>query len=345
MSSQSRRRPGVVAAAALAGVVAFQLLAVFSFAYVRTAAEPTDLPIAVVAPEPAAGEIATTLTERAEGALDVSTYASAEEARAAILDRDTYGALVFPEGPPDGDAEPEVTLLVAGAASPQLATMLGDLLGPAVAAQGATLTVEDVRPADPDDPSGAALLVTALPLVLTSLGAGLLPALLAPGRRGVHALALVSFAAAGGTLIAFLLVDGLGVLPGSTWELAGVLALGMLALALTGYASERLLGRAGLGLAMLVMLLIGVQAAGVPAPELLPDVWRQLGPWLPPLALVSTLRNVAYFDAAAITTPLTVLGAYAAVGALALIPWRRRGRGEHDAVTHDSTEPQTTQVS
>jgi hypothetical protein len=93
----------------------------------------------------------------------------------------------------------------------------------------------------------------------------------------------------------------------------------------TGLA--RLLGPPGIGLAALIVFLIGNPGSGAAsAPELLPGFWRAVGPLLPPGAGATALRNVAYFDGAALATPLIVLAAFAALGAVLLLAPKRRAQ-------------------
>jgi hypothetical protein len=115
----------------------------------------------------------------------------------------------------------------------------------------------------------------------------------------------------------------LGLLPGPYLALAGVAALIILAMALPAAGLVRLLGPGGLGLAAVTFLFIGNPGSGNgSAPELLPGFWRAVGPLLPPGAGGTALRNVAYFDGAALGRPLVVLVGFVAVGG-ALLALRR----------------------
>ena len=96
-------------------------------------------------------------------------------------------------------------------------------------------------------------------------------------------------------------------------------------MALPAAGLVRLLGPHGLAPAAVLFLLIGNPGSGNgSAPELLPGFWRAVGPLLPPGAGGTALRNVAYFDGAALARPLLVLLAFAAVGAALLAVSRRR---------------------
>ena len=208
-------------------------------------------------------------------------------------------------------------VVVASAASPAIAQALR--LGP-----GAHAEVRDVVPIDPDDPRGATLSAIFLPLIIASLPAALLLAKLPRSRRGLVT-ALAGTAVGGGLLVTALVGPLLGLLPGPHLALAGVAALIVLAMALPATGLVRLLGPHRLAPAALLFLLIGNAGSGNgSAPELLPGFWRAVGPLLPSGAGGTALRNVAYFDGAALARPLLVLLAFAAVGAALPAVSRRR---------------------
>jgi hypothetical protein len=288
--------------ALVAGLLVLQLVAVLAFVLPAHKPEPHGVPVGVV------GAPATALEH--EAAFDVHTYAGTADAEAAIRDRDVYGALVAPER----------RMLVASAASPAVAQALTQL----ASEQGAT--VRDVVPIDADDPRGATLNALFLPFIIVSLPAALLVAHLGLRRRETLA-TLGGLAGLGGLLVAGVVGPVLGLLPGPYLALSGVAALVILAMALPAAGLVRLLGPRGLGLAALTFLFVGNPGSGnATATELLPGLWRGVGPLLPPGAGGTALRNVAYFDGAALAGPLAVLLAFALTGAALLLVRRRPAR-------------------
>lgn len=289
MSATARRAAVVV----LVAVVA-QALLVALFVLPGHAPEPHGVPVAVVGP-------AEPVQARAGDALDVIPVPNAEAARAAVLDREAYGALL----PADE------TLLIASAASPAVAQLLTQALPAA--------TVEDVRPLDPDDPRGATFNLLLLPLVVIALPLALVLARLPATGLGVAGVVLAFAALAGLTVMAVVRL-WIGALPGPYLALAGVAALVVTAVTLFATGLARRLGPPGVGVAALVVFLLGNPTSGAAsAPELLPDGWRAIGPLLPPGAGITALRNTAYFDGAALAQPLLVLAAFAAAGLLLLL--------------------------
>ena len=308
----NERRHPPVAASVLGGVLV-QALLVLAFVVPGHAPEPHDVPVAVAGPPEAAEAVADQVEQRRPGAFEIVNVPDAEEAEQAILDRDAYGALI----PADN------RLLVATAASRPVA----QILEVAFAETGATTT--DVRPLDPDDPLGATLGLIGIPLIVVCLPVGLLLARLPLKAAIAGALA---FAALAGLAVIAVIHGWLGALPGPYPALAAIAALMVAAVVLPAVGFVRLLGPPGLGIVALVIFVIGNPASGAAtATELLPGFWRQVGQLLPPGAGITSLRNTAYFDGAALTRPLIVLVAFAA-GGLALIalsgrlPQRQPGR-------------------
>ncbi|WP_426362719.1 ABC transporter permease [Streptomyces sp. E-08] len=293
-------------------VVAALVLAVFAWPAARIA--PRDLPIGVAGPATAADGVERELG-RHDGAFEVHRYADAGAARAAIEDRDVYGAMVVTPGGTE--------LLTASAGSPVVAGLLRE----AVAAQapaGAPVTVTDVVAAPAGDPRGAVLGASLLPLALAGAATGVVTVLL--GLRGARAAAVLVGASALAGLVGAALADSwLGALNGGWWAEAGVLGLTVLAIGSAFAGLATLLGKPGFGLAAALTILLGNAFSGMSsAPELLPTGVGALGQWLPPGAAGSALRSVSAFDGAAAGGPLLVLSLWAAAGLAATALGARR---------------------
>ncbi|MEV5972769.1 ABC transporter permease [Streptomyces sp. NPDC051921] len=299
-------------------VVAFAL---WAFAWPAARIAPRDLPIGLAGPASVTTPLAQRLAER-DGAFEVHRYADAAAARAAIEDRAVYGAIVAtPRGP---------ELLTASAASPVVAGLLRE----AVAAQlpaGTLPKVTDVVAAPSADPRGAVLAAGLLPLALAGAASGVVTTML--GLRGARAAVALGGAAALAGLTGAALADSwLGAFTGSWWSEAGVLALTVLAVGSTFTGLAALIGRPGLGLGALLMILLGNPFSGVSsAPELLPAPVGTVGQWLPPGAAGTALRSVAYFDGAGAGPALLVLSAWTVAGLTAVLAGARLGAARTDA--------------
>jgi hypothetical protein len=326
----------------VAGVVALQALMVTVFAWPATKLEPRDLPVAVAGPAPAAQAFAGQLDRARPGAFEVTTVPDAAAADRRLRDREAYAAFVLGPIAPSGTAASQpgsqrsyglAGLHVASAASPtvaQLLTQASQTLG-----QGRPGPVQDVVAADSDDPRGAALASGLLPLVLTSLAAGLLLALRV-GSRLARVLGLSTYAVLAGLVATAIVQYGLGALPGDYLANAAVVALLTLAMAAAAAGLGTSLGPAGVALAVLAVFLVGNPLSGLTAaPELLPQPWGAVGQLLPPGAGGTLLRSVAFFDGAGAATQAWALTAWAGAGLLlAAIPGVSRLRAPSRTRSH-----------
>jgi hypothetical protein len=278
-------------------VIAILLQATFVFFFVFPThdPEPNGLQVGVVGAPDTAQAFAGRLEAESQG-FDVTRYASEADARQAIEDRDSYGAFVI--GP--------ARLLTAPAASFTVATLLEDI-GRGVGVR----RVVEVVPLDGDDPRGTTLNAFVLPLVITSILAGLIASQLVPDLRlPLRLVALLGAGAVAGVIDMLIVGTAIGALPG-----AALIALAFIGLALTTAGFIRLVGPLGTFAGFALFLMIGNPAAGLgTAPELLPSPWMEIGPLLPPGAVGSALRNVAYFDGTELLGPLLVLAAWSAAG-------------------------------
>jgi hypothetical protein len=310
------RATGIVAG--LAVVIA---LVAIAFALPAARSKPHDVPIGAAGPQVASGQVAETLEQHAPGAFDITYYPGEAALRDAIRNRDVYGGISLgPEGR---------TLLVATGASPAVAQLLGQV-GTGIAQHaGVALKTEDVAPPTADDPRGAGLAASALPITL----AGLLPAiaLVLVLRREVWTrfAAVVVFAGVAGLTVAALLRFVLGSIDANFWGVACGLTLGVLASGLSMLGLGSLFGRAGLVAGALTALLLGNPLSGLAgAPELLPSGWGTFGQWLPQGANATLLRSTAFFDGAGAATAIAVLSLWVLAGVtLIVIAAVRTGKG------------------
>jgi len=290
------------------GLVVLLAILASAFTWPPSELEPRSLPI-VVAGDAATADRAVSSLEAAAGsdAFDIHVVADRAEAVAAIEDREAYGALL----PADRE------LLVASAAGPAVAQLLTQI---ARASEPAT-TVTDVVPTPDDDPHGAVFTAAALPLVLGGLSTGVLTSVvLVRTRHRICGAVLVALV--GGLVLTGLVQGWIGALGGAYLANSGVVALGIGSVALTIIGLRHALGRPGIALGTLLMLLIGNPlSAASSAPELLP--LGTVGQLLPPGAVTTALRGTAFFDGAAVGGPLLVLTAWIGAGLLlALAPAR-----------------------
>jgi hypothetical protein len=299
------------------GVTVLLGLLVSWFAWPAKELEPRDLPVVVAGPAQATAAMTQQLQAVRPGAFAVTTAPDAAAADQKLKDREAYAAFVIGA---DG-----VSLHTASGASPTVSTLLGQ------AAQqlgnGRAIPIVDVVPGAPEDPRGAGFASGYLPLVLASMVAGILLAVIVP-TRGARLIGLGTYAVLAG-LVGAAVLHGLGLITGSYLAAAGALALLGLAVSATVTGLAAVLGAPGIGLGVVLVFLFGNPISAVAAaPELLPKPWGLVGQWLPAGAGATLLRSAAFFDGAGAAGPLWTLVAWAAVG-LVLVAVGRTPIGAH----------------
>ncbi|MEV8089721.1 DUF3533 domain-containing protein [Streptomyces nigra] len=324
----------------VAGVLALSLLFITSYVGALHDPKPKDVPVGVVAPPAVAEQTVDRLSALPDGPLDPRALPDAKTARAQIVNRDIYGALVIdPAGTRD-------TLLVATGAGRVLALTLETVFTDLERTQDRTLRSVDVVPADPQDANG----LTSFYLVVGWCVGGYLCASImtissgarspTPRRTLIRLLSMAVVAVVAGLGGALIVGPILGALPGSTAALWGLGALTVFAVGAATLAFQSLIGMAGIGLAILIVVILGnPSAGGALPPPLLPPFWRDIGPALPPGAGTWAARSIAYFKGNDSTGSLLVMSAWAVGGVVvALLTAVLRGRGR----SRDRTETAAT---
>jgi hypothetical protein len=324
------------------GLAAIVAVLVLAFSWPSVTAEPRNLPIAVTGPAQAVEAAEQAVEDEQPGAIafiEVDDRAAAVE---AIETREAYGAIVL-------GTEPEV--LTSSASSLVVAQLLGGVAATledgvnaraaaAAAAAGAPaapahleVAVTDAVPLADSDPRGTGLTAALFPLVLGGMLGGIAISLAVIGAlRRVYAVLLYS--ALGGLALAGILQIWFGALQGDLWVNAAAIGLALAAIAapITGFVA--LIGRAGIALGPVVMLLIANPMSGAAMPkEFLPEPWGAVGQWFPPGAAATLVRELSYFPAADTGFPWLVLGTWASAGVLLSVigHFRTAGGAEPDA--------------
>lgn len=283
-------------------IVALQLI--YTVAFVLPGHDPKANGLKVaVAGNPTQVEQARSQLQPFLPGVELKRTSSAQQAQAAVSNRDAYGAMIFARG---GEK-----VLIASGASFTVASVLER------AAQQAKLPPPtELKPLASGDPRGSTLNLLMVPLVVTSLIGAQLAIGLLGATRARRRIGMVAVASSLSALLVMLFVGPvLNALPGPFLPETGLVALASFGLLSIGAGLIRLLGPAGLGLGFAAFLMIGSPASGAAsAPELLPIPWAQIGGFLPPGALANGLRSVAYFDEAKLVKPLVVLAVLAAIG-------------------------------
>jgi hypothetical protein len=305
-----------------------------------------DLPIAVTGSPAAVSAVTAQLEKNAEGAFDVTTASSRDDAVHLIETRRVDGAIVIGE-------QPEVLTASANGAAVtqllgQLATRLQDqaqqqadaAVQQAVAAGKApagtvapkvTVAVTDVVPLASTDARGLGLAASSFPLVLGGMLGGVLISILVAGAwRRLTAVALYS--AAGGLAVTGILQGWFGILQGGFLANWLAVSLSMLATSAFIVGMNALLGRAGIAVGAVVTVLIGNPLSSAAQPlQFIAAPWGAIGQWFVPGASVTLLRDLSYFPSADALFPWLVLLGWAALGVVAMLAGHFRNQEVSEA--------------
>lgn len=298
-------------------------LAVIAFAWPAARSQPRQLPVGVIGSTPGSQQLIEHFTAAAPGGYDFHLYADGGSARAAIRDRDIYGAFDV--------TRHSVRLLDASAASSAVAQALERTAG-ALAQQasvarraahkpGVQLHIEDIVPLSSGDPRGIVFSSCLLPLTICSMLAAAAVGLLVrfrPAWRQIVALSVV--AAIAGAVVYLIGETYLDAFPHLGLEDWAVLTLTIFAISGSTAGLIALIGSTGFGLGAALMVFVGNPFSGATsAPELLPDAVNRLGQLLPPGAGANALRSTAYFDGNGVGGHVAVLIGWSVIGIAALI--------------------------
>ncbi|MEU6981719.1 MULTISPECIES: DUF3533 domain-containing protein [unclassified Streptomyces] len=315
------------AALLVVGVLVLQLLFIASYVGALHHPKPKDVPFGVVAPSTVSAQLVGELEKMPGEPLDARVVADEATAREQIAQREIDGALVVdPAGRTD-------TLLVASGGGSALSTGLEKMITKVEAAQNRQVNTVDVAPVAAGDFNA----LTAFYLVVGwCVGGYICASILAVSsgsrpdnkpRALIRLGALAVSAVLGGLGGAIIVGPVLNALPGSIaalWGLGALVVFGVGALTL---ALESIFGIVGIGLAILLIVVMGNPSAGGAFPlPMLPPFWQAIGPFLPPGAGTWAARSIAYFQGNALGSSLLVLGFWAALGSAVTLAMARPRR-------------------
>jgi hypothetical protein len=213
--------PTLMALALAVGVIAIQFIIVTTYAWSATSTAPRNVPVAIAGPARAVALVTGELETAKPGAFRLLPASTTAQARRDITSRQTYGAILV-SGPG------RIDVLVASGGSPAVASVLTAMAAKMDGISTRPANVTDIVPAAVADPTGAAFSFTLLPLMLSSLIAGVVLTLRVPdpSRR---AAALAAFGIGGGLVSAAVAHTWLGVIPGNFAAIACAMGLASLA--------------------------------------------------------------------------------------------------------------------
>ena len=324
----------------IVGVLGLQLAFILSYVGAFHSPTPSEISIAVVAPEQISNQLVPQLNGLDGTPLQAGAVADEATARQQILDDTTSAALIV------DPASTVDTLLVASGGGTSVSGAVQTVITGVETAQQRTVVVEDLVPLEPGDGRG---LIGFYLVIGWIVGGYLVAALLgvsagsrpATTRRAVFRL---------GALVPYAILSGLGgviivdpVLGALTGHFAALWALGALLVFAAGavtMAFQVLFGVLGIGLTVLVFVVLGnPTAGGAYQAQLLPPFWRALGYVLPNGAGTETIRRIVYFGGQGIGTHVAVIATWAVIGTVVAVLASRFHYHRALAVEYPSAAP------
>ena len=299
------------------GILLLQIAFIVSYVGAFHAPTPHRIPIAVIAPAPAASPLVARLNGIPSAPLHATAASSQAAARRLIRDESVSAALVI------NPAATTDTLLVASADGSAEASAAEQVITAAEASAHRSVRVIDIVPLQRGDFHG----LTGYYLVIGWIVGGYLVAALlgvasdakrATRRRTIFRLiAFVPYAIISGLAGAIVVGPVLGALTGHLLALWWLGALLVFAVGAVTLAFQTLFGVIGIGVTILVFVILGnPSGGGAYQPALLPPFWRAISSALPNGAATDTVRRIVYFGAYDITGHLILLASYAVAGVI-----------------------------
>jgi energy-converting hydrogenase Eha subunit A len=297
--------------AALSAVILSLFLGIVGSALLKP--KPHNLPVAVIAPAPVIQQLKQGLDQKAPGALDIQTYTDAQAARTDLKRQKVYGVVEV--------GRTGLQLTTASASTEAARQLVTQVFTGAAQANHLPITVADSTPKG--EAPGAPIIALFL-FLITSICALLTQTLIQAqpqGRRlatwlSTTLLTSVVIGLTGSGLVIWLLND----FQSTYWAVAGIVSLLAFTSAAIIAGCESLLGRPGMGIAVLALVPLGVATAGAMFDyHFLPDFYRQLSQSMPAGATITALRQVLYFDSAAVMTPVAIISYWALAGLVLVI--------------------------
>ena len=195
------------------------------------------------------------------------------------------------------------------------------------AAAGQKLAVVQVHPLPNGDRSGTVSFLVVMALVVGGyLSATIATTVAGSATRRRRAPILAGVAVVGALVTDLVAGPLLHAIPSDKFLLLwGLFAFLMLAVAYAAAALQMLFGVVGTLIVIVVFVIFGAPAAGGTLPRpFLPTFWSTIGPFLPPGAGTTMVRNTIYFDGNRIGQAIIVLAIYLVVGGAIVLLDRRQ---------------------
>ncbi len=298
----------------------FAALFVASYSLAMGNPQPHDVPIGVVSQTVTADEFDQSLESVTTTSFDVTLFASEDEAKEAIEQQQIYGALVTAT-----TTGQDAQLFVSSASGASIARLIESDSATIASTLGVTVTVTDLNPLSPDDPSGLVLFYLALACTII----GFVGAIQTRVNAGLTLGGEITWDVIRAVLVGLVVTLTTGpILQFESFPFLPVWAVLATTVMVGGsvYSFFRVVvgGRWALVPTWILFILVSnPSSGGAVAPQLLPPFYEFMGRWMPTGATVRALRDLTYFPDAPHAEPYLVLGGWLVVSTAAFIVARR----------------------
>ncbi|MFD1812698.1 ABC transporter permease [Rhodococcus gannanensis] len=278
-------------------LVLFPLAMVVMMLSIMTASmyqpSPREMPAAVAAADPAQAEQVVAGMERNMQGMFDFRVASPEEAEGLVADRSVVGAYVLPSA-----ESPSATLYTAGAAGMSQQQAVSAVFTQTAQQQQVPLVKQDVTPLSPDDSMGTVSMYLSIGWMMSGFLIVIVMSQAAPFMLALRKLlpVIAGWAVVMSAWIWTIAGPIVGAVHGNAWQLIGVGAIAIAAMALFTTMFVRLFGMLAILPVILVVMFLGVPASGGGVSiYMAPAVFRTLHDVLPMPAAVESVRSILYF--------------------------------------------------
>jgi len=286
---------------------------------------PNDIKVGVVGPATQTAQVRAGLANAAGSAFDIRQSTTVAEAVHAVRQRDLDAAFV-----PTADPRQPATVIVANAGGRIVATAAETLARSVTTAQGAQLTVREVRPLASGDEIGLGVFMF---LVVCTICGYITPTILetlAPGLVPSRRYPMIAAAAVLVPTFVYLIAGlGYGAYVGSFGTILAFIAVGALYMFVIGMGTrllQALIGPIAILLSLTIFVFLNIPSLGATyTAPVLPSFWHFLNHFWIGAATVDAERGILYFGGLGVGTAMLKILIWAGViVVLLLLPASRR---------------------
>lgn len=298
--------------------VLFVILFCFCYVFAFHAPSPHNVPVAVVGSSQAAADFASTLESDSNGMFAVTLEPSLEAAQTDVRSGDVAAAYVPAAAVPDDPGAPTAEVIVASAAQYQLSVLATQYFTPVAAAEGATLSVQDLAPLPPRDSFGTGLFYLTLVSLIGGYMIAMFVGLMGGPLKHRQRIGIIAGFSLLLPLISTLLVRFvIGVVDQNFFAIWMIGAGTAFAVGLVVNGLSYFTGRFVTGLALGLFVFINIPASGGAfPPEFMPQPFEFLHPYVSATGTIDLLRETVYGVGPGLAAGWQILAGYAIVGAI-----------------------------